>query len=183
MKYSLHTLPLSNSFAKLPGTFYARVQPTPFAQPAELLHFNTAAAELLDLDPAIASEPACADFFSGRQPLPGGEAEAGTRALQDQFIDRERCGRWLADYRAALRGHARPDAERQTALRTVNPKYMLRNYMAQIAIDKAAQQQDYTEIDRQFKLLQAQIDEYPDMAHYAAPPPAWARHIQVSCSS
>ena len=56
-------------------------------------------------------------------------------------------------------------------------------YMAQIAIDRATQQQDYTEIDRQFKLLQTPFHEHPDMAHYAAPPPDWARNIQVSCSS
>jgi len=103
--------------------------------------------------------------------------------LQDLFIDRARFGRWLDDYRAALRSHARPDELRQAAQRAVNPKFVLRNYMAQIAIDQAVQEQDYTEIDRQFKLLQTPFDEHPDMAHYAAPPPDWARHIQVSCSS
>ena len=491
MKHSLHTLPLSNSFAKLPGTFYSRVRPTPFEQPAELIHFNTAAAELLDLDPAAASDPACADIFSGRRLLPGADplamlyaghqfghyvpqlgdgraimlgettnrrqepweiqlkgsgqtpysrdgdgravlrstireylcseamhglgipttralcitgsheevyreqietgamltrlapshvrfgsfevffyrnqhadlqtladyviathypdlldtvqpyvallqavvdrtarllaqwqavgfahgvmntdnmsvlgltldygpfgfmeaydpglvcnhsdhhgryafdqqpqvalfnlscfaqtllplldvesaraalesyqpayndyyeqlllqklglapgskallplgsellaqmADSGTDythlfrdlcsiestpgtgspALQDRFLDRDRFGRWLADYRAALRSQARPDAERRQAQQSVNPKYILRNYMAQIAIDRAVQAQDYTEIDRQFKLLQKPFDEHPDMAHYAAPPPDWARNIQVSCSS
>jgi uncharacterized protein YdiU (UPF0061 family) len=73
MKHTLHTLPLSNSFAQLPGTFYSRVRPTPFEQPAELIHFNTAAAELLDLDPAVADDPACVDVFSGRQLLPGAD--------------------------------------------------------------------------------------------------------------
>jgi uncharacterized protein YdiU (UPF0061 family) len=113
------------------------------------------------------------------------DCETGTEtpALHDQFIDRARFARWLADYRAALHSHARPDTERQLAMRAVNPKYVLRNYMAQIAIDKATQEHDYTEIDRQFKLLQAPFDEHPDMAHYAAPPPDWARGIQVSCSS
>ncbi|MGB5441135.1 MAG: hypothetical protein WBN57_00700, partial [Gammaproteobacteria bacterium] len=61
--------------------------------------------------------------------------------------------------------------------------YILRNYMAQIAIDKAVQVQDYSEIDRLFKLLQTPFDEHPEMAHYAAPPPDWAEDIEVSCSS
>lgn len=113
----------------------------------------------------------------------GSEAGAEAPVLQDQFIDRERFDHWFADYRAALRSHARPDAERQAALRTINPKYVLRNYMAQIAIDKATQERDYTELDRQFKLLQAPFDEHPDMEHYAGAPPDWARHVQVSCSS
>jgi hypothetical protein len=47
----LHELPFSNSFAGLPETFYSRVQPTPFETRPELIHFNTAVAELLDLDP------------------------------------------------------------------------------------------------------------------------------------
>ena len=66
---------------------------------------------------------------------------------------------------------------------TVNPKYVLRNYMAQVAIENAEQNQDYTEIDRLMRVLRSPFDEHPDMAHYAEPPPNWADSIQVSCSS
>ena len=65
---------------------------------------------------------------------------------------------------------------------SINPKYVPRNYMAQIAID-AAEQQDFSEIDRLMQLLQTPFDEHPEMAHYAEPPPDWAGSIQVSCSS
>lgn len=65
----------------------------------------------------------------------------------------------------------------------VNPKYVLRNYMAQIAIESAEQNQDYSELDRLMQLLLAPFDEHPGMAHYAEPPPDGADRIQVSCSS
>jgi uncharacterized protein YdiU (UPF0061 family) len=65
----------------------------------------------------------------------------------------------------------------------VNPKYILRNYLAEIAIRKAIQEQDYSEIDCLLNLLHSPFDEQPSMEHYAAEPPDWARQIEVSCSS
>ena len=74
--HALNALPLTNSFAALPAAFHARVQPTPLLQPAQLIHFNPAAATLLNLDPAMAMERSFADIFSGRQPLPGADPVA-----------------------------------------------------------------------------------------------------------
>ena len=110
------------------------------------------------------------------------ETEHPPPNLRDMFLQRERFDRWLGEYRALLRREAKPDAERQSMMRGINPKYVLRNYMAQIAIE-AAEQQDYTEIDRLMRLLQTPFDEHPEMDHYAEPPPDWAGSIQVSCSS
>ncbi len=110
------------------------------------------------------------------------EATHPQSELRDMFLQRERFDQWLNTYRALLQRHARPDAERQAMMNCVNPKYVLRNYMAQIAIE-AAEQQDYSEIDRLMRMLQAPFEEHPDMAHYAEPPPDWAGSIQVSCSS
>jgi hypothetical protein len=64
----------------------------------------------------------------------------------------------------------------------VNPKYILRNYLAQTAIERA-RQKDYSEIDRLRQLLADPFAEQPDMETYAAPPPDWGRQILVSCSS
>ena len=69
--HTLETLPFTNSFATLPAAFYARVQPTPLEKPAQLIHLNTAAAELLDLNPDIADDPGFADLFSGKH-IPAG---------------------------------------------------------------------------------------------------------------
>ena len=65
----------------------------------------------------------------------------------------------------------------------VNPKYVFRNYMAEIAIRKAEDEQDYSEIDRLLELLQSPFDEHPDSEEYAKHPPAWSQKLSVSCSS
>jgi serine/tyrosine/threonine adenylyltransferase len=102
--------------------------------------------------------------------------------LRDRFVDRERFDQWLAAYRTVLRTHGRNDAERREAMRRINPKYILRNYLAQIAIEKA-EAGDYSEIDRLLAVLQTPFAEHPEFSHYAESPPEWADHIQVSCSS
>ena len=66
-------LTFSNSFSTLGEQFFSRVTPTPFETAARLVHFNTRAAGLLDLDPALQQNPVVANIFSGKQPLPGGD--------------------------------------------------------------------------------------------------------------
>ncbi len=106
----------------------------------------------------------------------------GDATLRDQFIEREAYDAWAADYAARLALEARPAAERKAAMDRVNPKYVLRNYMAQVAIEKA-QNKDFSEVARLLELLEHPFDEQPGMEHYAALPPDWASHLEVSCSS
>src|SRR3970040_2394702 len=73
MNYSLDNLPFSNSFAALPPAFYSRVAPTPFETAPTLIHFNTQAAALLDLDPSVRQDPRFVATFSGGERLPGTE--------------------------------------------------------------------------------------------------------------
>ena len=68
-------------------------------------------------------------------------------------------------------------------MRAVNPKYVLRNYLAHIAIEKAEHDGDCSEIARLMRMLQAPFNEHPDMQAYAEAPPDRASGIQVSCSS
>lgn len=102
--------------------------------------------------------------------------------LRDLFIDRSAFDAWSVEYRQRLRAEGSVDAVRKAAMDRVNPKYVLRNYLAQIAIDKA-QQKDFSEVERLLQILQHPFDEQPAHAAYAAPPPDWAAGIEVSCSS
>jgi hypothetical protein len=104
-------------------------------------------------------------------------------ALRDQFIDRAAFDAWAADYRARLQAEHSVDAKRKQRMDKVNPKYILRNYLAQVAISQAEQQRDFSEVDRLLHLLSRPYDEQPEMESYAAPAPEWARKIEVSCSS
>jgi uncharacterized protein YdiU (UPF0061 family) len=121
-------------------------------------------------------------LFRALGAVPSNSNETATALLRDQFVDRERFDRWLDGYRAHLRASARDDNARCPAMLATNPKYVLRNYLAQVVIEKA-EQGDYSEIERLLTALRAPYDEHPQLAHYAEPPPAWAGDIQVSCSS
>jgi hypothetical protein len=103
--------------------------------------------------------------------------------VRDQFIDRPAFDAWAETYRARLQSEPGTDEERKVRMDRVNPKYILRNYLAQVAIGKAEKERDFSEVDRLLKLLGRPFDEQPEMADYAAPPPDWAQHISVSCSS
>ncbi len=103
--------------------------------------------------------------------------------LRDLFIDRTGFDAWAAAYRARLAREGSVDAVRSQAMRRVNPKYVLRNHLAEIAIRKAADERDWSEIERLRLLLSRPFDEQPEMAAYGDPPPDWAAGIEVSCSS
>nr|WP_093390335.1 YdiU family protein [Rugamonas rubra] len=102
--------------------------------------------------------------------------------LRDLFIDRPAFDAWALQYRARLHQESRGDAERKAAMDGVNPKYVLRNYLAQVAIEKA-QNKDFTEVARLLSVLQRPYDEQPEHESYAALPPDWASELEVSCSS
>ncbi|MFZ6656120.1 protein adenylyltransferase SelO [Undibacterium sp. TJN19] len=102
--------------------------------------------------------------------------------LRDLFIDRLALDQWLVNYRARLTREFKTDIERQTKMLAVNPKYILRNYLAQAAIEKA-QNKDFSEVAKLLKILEKPFDEQTEHESYADLPPDWARHIEVSCSS
>ena len=115
-------------------------------------------------------------------------ADATNDTLRDRFIDRASFDgaafdAWAAAYRARLQQQPGTDSERKVRMDAVNPKYILRNYLAQNAIEKAEKHRDYSEIDRLLILLGKPFDEQPGMESYAAAPPDWAQQIEVSCSS
>jgi uncharacterized protein YdiU (UPF0061 family) len=102
--------------------------------------------------------------------------------LRDMFLDRPAFDAWAVAYRARLREENSVDAERRLAMHAVNPKYVLRNYLAQVAIEKA-QNGNFEEVRRLLGVLERPFDEQPEHEAYAALPPDWASHLEVSCSS
>jgi uncharacterized protein YdiU (UPF0061 family) len=107
---------------------------------------------------------------------------AANTVLRDMFIDRESFDAWALRYAARLRQENSIDSERKLAMDGVNPKYVLRNYLAQVAIDKAVNK-DFSEVARLLPVLERPFDEQPEHQAYAALPPDWASHLEVSCSS
>jgi uncharacterized protein YdiU (UPF0061 family) len=122
-----------------------------------------------------------ADFTTVFRLLGDVRAE-GVPAVRDHILDLAGFDAWLARYRARLAQEQSDDAARSARMKQVNPKYVLRNHLAQAAIEKA-QAGDYAEVETLRTLLARPFDEQPGMERYAAPAPAGTHKVEVSCSS
>jgi uncharacterized protein YdiU (UPF0061 family) len=155
-----------------------------------LLHAKLGLREQRDGDRALFDDlfgimqASHADFTLLFRQLAGLQAasDAGDAPLRDLFIDRPAFDAWASQYRQRLQAEGSVDAERAIAMNAVNPKYVLRNYLAQVAIDKA-RQKDFSEVQRLLAVLEHPFDEQPEHERYAALPPDWAAGLEVSCSS
>jgi uncharacterized protein YdiU (UPF0061 family) len=107
---------------------------------------------------------------------------AGDAPVRDLFLDRAAFDAWASGYRARLAQETRGDEERAAAMNRVNPKYVLRNYLAENAI-RLAKEKDFTEVAQLLQVLRRPFDEQPELEAYAGLPPDWASGLEVSCSS
>ena len=102
--------------------------------------------------------------------------------LRNEFINRESIDQWFADYVKRLKVESSNDSERQKSMNEVNPKYVLRNHLAQIAIERA-QQKDFSEVKKLLEILSKPYEDQPDNEFYSLPPTQDFQAIEVSCSS
>ncbi len=102
-------------------------------------------------------------------------------SLRDDFVDTHSFDTWYQAYQARV-GNLLALDEWQQRRNRVNPKYILRNYLAQEAII-AVEAGDTGPLRELYQLLRRPFDEQPDKQEYAKRPPDWAQGIQLSCSS
>jgi len=97
-----------------------------------------------------------------------------------------RLNSWVQSYIRRLQQDNLPGELRRQKMDSINPKYVLRNYLAQLAIDKA-EEGDFTMVSDLLELLRNPYDEQPEMDHFAVKRPEWARNragcSMLSCSS
>src|SRR5690554_1518018 len=118
-------------------------------------------------------------FFRHLGELPAAEALA---KLRDDFINRAAFDEWSAEFMARNVDDSRSQEQRRAQMHAVNPLYMLRNYLIQIAIE-AAEDGDYAPLHRLHQVLSSPFTEQEGCAEYAQRPPDWGKHLSISCSS
>ena len=113
----------------------------------------------------------------GEQPV-----QQALNRLRDDFIDLAGFDQWAADYVARCADEGAEEPERQQRMQAVNPLYVLRNYLAQQAIE-AAEQGDYGPVRELHTVLSQPFKAQAGFEHYAQRPPQWGKHLEISCSS
>uniref|UniRef100_A0A2D4NYI9 Selenoprotein O n=2 Tax=Micrurus surinamensis TaxID=129470 RepID=A0A2D4NYI9_MICSU len=105
-------------------------------------------------------------------------------ALQD-IAKHKNFSTWIAMYLLRLKGNVGDsDSERRRRMSSVNPRYVLRNWMAESAVQKA-EINDFSEVRFLQQVLQHPflVQTLAERAGYAQHPPTWAEDVKVSCSS
>ncbi len=98
-------------------------------------------------------------------------------------VTRDKAGQirgWLERYQRRLGEQALDHETRRAQMNAVNPRFVLRNYLAQTAID-AAEQGDFSVIHQLQDVLRTPYDDHPEHAEWAGKRPEWARE-RVGCS-
>jgi uncharacterized protein YdiU (UPF0061 family) len=132
------------------------------------------------LDALAAARADYPTFFAAVAEL-GPEPSPLDQRLSAMFGEPQTLRAWLARYR--IRAARQSDEPRRAATASAaNPRYVLRNHLAQTAIE-AAEAGDFGEVERLWKLLRDPYREHPGAAAYARPAPAGAVPVCVSCSS
>ncbi len=114
-------------------------------------------------------------------------------SIQDAFYDEalrsekeSEWKTWIKAYKILLEREGKSDEERQHSMQKVNPKYVLRNYMLQEAIE-AAEKGDYAVIEELYELIQNPYEEQANFNKWYSKRPDWAMHkagcSMLSCSS
>ena len=134
-------------------------------------------------------------FFRNLSQFSAESSSEGLSFIEDAFYDlnelsnkvRSEWNRWFEDYAERLKREAITLGlsdeyweGRKRRMNKANPKYVLRNYMAQMAIDKA-DQGDYDLVDELYQIMKNPYDEQPEHEKWFAKRPEWARH-KVGCS-
>ena len=108
------------------------------------------------------------------------EQQSAASPLRDEFIDRAAFDSWFGTYRERLQREEIQDDARQAQMKAVNPAMVLRNWLAQRAIEQA-EQGDYAELHRLHDALRTPFADRSD--EYVSRPPDWGKRLEVSCSS
>ena len=90
---------------------------------------------------------------------------------------------WFERYHKRIKQEIEKPEQRIQLMNSVNPKYVFRNYLAEIAIRKAEDLNQYDEIETLFNLLRSPFESHKGFDLYDSEAPEWAQSLELSCSS
>lgn len=122
------------------------------------------------------------DYTNFFRELGDSPVEQALARLREDFVDLHGFDNWAQAYLRRSEQDGIDQAARQARMQAANPKYILRNYLAQQVIE-AAEQGDYEPVRELHRVLSRPFDEQPGMERYAQRPPEWGKHLEISCSS
>ncbi|WP_455819600.1 protein adenylyltransferase SelO [Pseudomonas cerasi] len=122
------------------------------------------------------------DYTRTFRQLSAVEQQQSRSPLRDEFIDREAFDSWYNLYRQRLLQDEQSDEQRQQVMKQANPALVLRNYLAQQAIEQA-EQDDISVLARLHQALLRPFDDAPEFVDLTRRPPDWGKKLEVSCSS
>lgn len=103
-------------------------------------------------------------------------------SLRDDMVDLAGFDTWYQAYQNRV-GEVADVNVWQCERNSANPKYILRNYLAQEAIIAIEENGDNSKLLQLQQLLQRPFDEQPEMEDFAKRPPQWGQGLIMSCSS
>jgi uncharacterized protein YdiU (UPF0061 family) len=103
--------------------------------------------------------------------------------LRKLFSDTEGLDEWLPRWRQRIAAEPQSAAERQTAMRAVNPAFIPRNHRVEAVIKAATDYDDYAPFEELVKVLAKPYEDQPDYAAYADPPLPDQRVLQTFCGT
>ena len=89
---------------------------------------------------------------------------------------------WIKSYQERHNKESIPIAKKILLMNANNPKYILRNYMAQEVIE-AAESSDFSALETLIEVITSPYDELEQYEHFANRSPDWAKNLEISCSS
>ena len=89
---------------------------------------------------------------------------------------------WIKSYQERHNKESIPIAKKILLMNANNPKYILRNYMAQEVIE-AAESSDFSALETVIEVITSPYDELEQYKHFANRSPDWAKNLEISCSS
>ena len=89
---------------------------------------------------------------------------------------------WIKSYQERHNKESIPIAKKILLMNENNPKYVLRNYMAQEVIE-AAESSDFSALETLIEVITSPYDELEQYKHFANRSPDWAKNLEISCSS